>query len=388
MDLNPQAPDAPPGRHVGSRVIISGTVLGLGGIRTHLMLLCRLLRQQGVEVVVFATGANWSLRELRDLEEAGVRFHLPPAPLRGFRRLAALYSRLTWPSLMPHSANSLYCIGAGRSHFLMHLLRPPSTVSINHEIVTPPTRDSMAGLCAERLDVSVANSQKVAEQMREYWPQKPMRIIPFLTSGGPVPPPARQKVGEAGRLRVVYLGRLVAHKRPDQLVRRWPALTAHPALTGARLDVFGFDPAGSMLKDLRAFVRANGLSEQITLHGEYELKILPQILADSDIVVLPSLDEGLPLVLVEAMAHGVPFVATAAGGTEELGKDNPDVIVTSTKWADFEAGILAMAGKIRAGEIDSRRLHRWAEEHYGYTTVSQQWLACLLTPQPFFNLHA
>jgi glycosyltransferase involved in cell wall biosynthesis len=288
---------------------------------------------------------------------------------------------------MPTEANSVYCIGAGRSHFLIHRLKPFGTVSINHEIVVPPSRESMAGLCAERLDVSVANSKKVAEQMHEYWPQKAMRIIPFLTSEQPMPKPLRRRVGEESQLRVVYLGRLVAHKRPDQLVRRWQALTAHPLLSGARLDVFGFDPEGNMLAELRAFVTNNRLSEQVALHGEYELKTLPQILADSDIVVLPSLDEGLPLVLVEAMAHGVPFVATAAGGTEELGRGNPDVIVTSTSWEDFEAGLLVMAGKIRAGEVDSQRLFRWAEERYGYSAVSKQWLECLSNPRLFFGLH-
>jgi hypothetical protein len=46
-----------------------------------------------------------------------------------------------------------------------------------------------------------------------------------------------------------------------------------------------------------------------------------------------------------------------------------------------------MAEKIRAGEIDSRRLHGWAEARYGYAAVSQQWLDCLLNPHRFFNLH-
>jgi glycosyltransferase involved in cell wall biosynthesis len=367
------------------RVIVSGTILGLGGIRTHLTLLCQLLRRQEIGVEVFATGVNWDSRSVASLEARGVKLNLPPAPIRRLRKPSALYARLAWPLLAPPDATSLYCIGAGRSHFLMHRLRPRGTVSINHEIVTPPGPDSLAGQCAERLDVSVANSSKVAERMREYWPQKPVRVIPFLTSDHPMTAPSRQRVGEESRLRVVFLGRLVAHKRPDQLVRRWQALSAHPLLASARLDVYGFDPDGNMLKELRAFVDESKLSEKVNLHGTYELNALPRILADSDMVVLPSLDEGLPLVLVEAMSRGVPFVATAAGGTEEL--NNPDVIVTSTKWEDFEAGLLALAGKIRAGEIDSRRLHQWAEARYGYATVSRRWLDCLLNPRKFFGLH-
>ena len=198
--------------------MVSGTVLGLGGIRTHLLLLFQLLRQHGVEVVVFATGVHWEESDLADMKAIGVQFHLPPASIRPLRKLSALHARLTWPRLMPPQANSLYCIGAGRSHFLMNRLRPQGAVSINHEIVIPPSAESMAGLCAEHLDTSVANSRPVAQKMSEYWPAKPIRVIPFLTSNQPMPAPARQRVGEKDFLRVVYLGRLVSHKRPDQLV--------------------------------------------------------------------------------------------------------------------------------------------------------------------------
>ncbi|HUD49781.1 MAG TPA: glycosyltransferase family 4 protein [Candidatus Baltobacteraceae bacterium] len=367
------------------RVIVSATILGLGGIRTHLMLLCQLLRRQGIGVEVFATGSNWDAGSRASLEAVGVKFNLPPRIIRQMHKPSALYSRLAWPRLAPREASSIYCIGAGRSHFLMHRLRPHGTLSVNHEIVVPPGPRSLAGQCAERLDATVANSRKVAERMREYWPEKPIRVIPFLTSDRPVPPPARSAVGEQRHLRVVYLGRLVAHKRPDQLVRRWRALCAHPALASAHLDVFGYDSDGNMLEELRAFVSDAKLSQTVRLHGEYELNALPQILAESDLVVLPSLDEGLPLVLVEAMSHGVPFVATAAGGTEELGQDNPDVIVTGTKWEEFEAGLVSMAEKIRAGEIKSRRLHEWVEKRYGYATVSPQWVSCLSNPREFFD---
>jgi glycosyltransferase involved in cell wall biosynthesis len=157
----------------------------------------------------------------------------------------------------------------------------------------------------------------------------------------------------------------------------------HPA----RLDVYGYDPTGEMIEVLRAFVTQSNLSEQVRIHGDYGSDRLPWILAESDLVVLPSLDEGLPLVLVEAMLHGVPFVATAAGGTEELGDGNPEVIVTVKEWEDFETGLLQMAARIRAGQIDALRLHRWAEERYGFASVSERWLNCLQQPRKFFGLY-
>lgn len=269
----------------------------------------------------------------------------------------------------------------------MHWLRPKKAVSINHEIVTPPGPDSMAGRCAARLDVSIANSRKVAERMHQYWPEKPIRVIPFLTSDRAMPEPVRSPFPGTRPLRVVYLGRMVSHKRPDKLVHSWKELSSRRDLFGAWLDVYGNDPTGEMIRKLRSIVSESQLAGSVQIHGEYQWADLPQILRQSDMVVLPSLDEGLPLVLVEAMQHGVPFVATDAGGTEELGSENPDVIITGKKWEEFEFGLLEMARRVRNNQIDPLRLHAWVESRYGYPAVSQKWVNCLVDPNTFFKRH-
>ena len=346
-----------------------------------------MLRRHDIAVSVFATGLNWDLESLASLQAIGVEFNIPPPIIRKSRKLSALYSRITWPTRIPRGPSSLYCIGAGRSHLLMNRLRPEGTVSINHEIVLPPGEDSLAGECAQRLDATVANSRKVAELMQEYWPEKPIRVIPFLTSDRPVPAPNRRPRSQSEPMKVVYLGRLVEQKRPDQLVRRWPALTRQTALSSARLDVFGYDPDGRMSRELHGFVAQAGLASRVQIKGKYDLADLPRILSQSDLVVLPSLWEGLPLVLVEAMSHGVPFVATAAGGTEELGEGNPDVRITGTDWTEFETGLIEMAERLQCGGVDPLRLHAWVEERYGFDAVSAKWLACLEKPRQFFGLH-
>ncbi len=371
----------------GARVIIGGAKLGLGGVRTHLALLCRLLLAQGTGVVVFAMGSDWGSRLVAELTDLGAQFVTPPPRLCQTPILGALYSTMTWPWSMPRTANSLYCIGPGRSHVLLHLLRPRGTKSVYHEIVFPSGHNTPERQRAALLDLTVANSRKVARMVRHYCPRKPIRVIPFLTSNAPMPPPVRSRAVGRGALRVTYLGRLVKHKRPDQLVRCWKALSGTPALNLASLNVYGYDPGGEMLKELRRFVGDSDIADRVRIRGNYEPEGLARILAETDLVVLPSLEEGLPLVLVEAMLHGVPFVATAAGGTEELAEDNQDVLVTGKEWGEFTGGLLQMAGRIRAGEIDALRLHRWAEERYGYAAVSRQWLACLHQPRRFFGLY-
>lgn len=57
----------------GCRVVIGATVPSLRGVRTHLILLCRLLRRKGIEVVVFATGSNGDEATIAGLEKIGAR---------------------------------------------------------------------------------------------------------------------------------------------------------------------------------------------------------------------------------------------------------------------------------------------------------------------------
>ncbi len=137
---------------------------------------------------------------------------------------------------------------------------------------------------------------------------------------------------------------------------------------------------------MRAFIRENDIDQIATVHGPYDKSEVSSVLTHADLVLLPSLWEGLPLVLVEAMQRGVPVVATRAGGTVELGNDNPDCIITDISWEAFTDGLCSMARKLRHGEIDHARLQRRTEAKYGYECVSLQWLDCLTNPKRFFNL--
>lgn len=79
---------------------------------------------------------------------------------------------------------------------------------------------------------------------------------------------------------------------------------------------FLFVGDGKLRGKLQAQVRESGLSGNIHFLGSR--RDVPDLLAASDLFVLPSLWEGLPMALIEAMAASMPVVATAVSGTVQV----------------------------------------------------------------------
>ncbi|MGO9109690.1 MAG: glycosyltransferase family 4 protein [Thermoguttaceae bacterium] len=324
-----------------------------------------------------ATHCQWSMEELEELRASGVNVHLS--------KLGGLGALLTWPLTIRREFDVLYCIGQGRSHALAKRFLLPGGLALYHEVLECPAPKSVAARTMPIMDGLIANSRVVGREMQARWPHKPVRVIPFLTAEQVVNEPSRRPPIDHRELRVVYLGRLVEYKGAPRLIREWASLSQRAALAPARLDIYGSDLDPATLPRLRKSIEDHGLQDRVCCHGPYKHGDVSKILADADLVVLPSEWEGLPLVLVEAMQYGVPIVATNVGGNTELGDANPDAIITQPAWEPFVDGLLQMAAKLRSGGVDAVRLHRWAEQRYGYATVAQQWGRALLDSRSYFS---
>jgi sugar transferase (PEP-CTERM/EpsH1 system associated) len=113
-------------------------------------------------------------------------------------------------------------------------------------------------------------------------------------------------IGTVGRIQPVK-DHVTLLKAFAELVQRYDRL---------RLAVIGDGP---LLGDLRRFAETLGIAKLIWLPGAIDN--IPDALRRFDVFVLPSLSEGISNTLLEAMASGVPVVATAAGGNLELVDD-------------------------------------------------------------------
>jgi glycosyltransferase involved in cell wall biosynthesis len=133
-----------------------------------------------------------------------------------------------------------------------------------------------------------------------------------LRAAAPAREAARARLGlGAGDFLVAGLGRLVPVKGFDVLVAAMPALLA--AVPGARVAVAGEGPERARLE---ARARASGVAGRLALLGE--IRDVAGFLAAADVLAAPSRNEGMGRALVEAMALGVPVVASAVGGIPDV----------------------------------------------------------------------
>lgn len=91
---------------------------------------------------------------------------------------------------------------------------------------------------------------------------------------------------------------------------------------------------GEEREELESLVEEFGLNERVKFIGRVQNEEIPQYMVASDVLVLPSLSEGFPVTILEAMASGLPIVATKVGGLPEIIKDGENGILVESKSPD------------------------------------------------------
>jgi glycosyltransferase involved in cell wall biosynthesis len=210
--------------------------------------------------------------------------------------------------------------------------------------------------------VSMATANELQRQLGVSAPR--LQVIP---NGIP------QRIGARDRVRrelgiapgeplIVAVGNLYQVKGHAVLL---DALAKLRDLTGWRLAIAG---RGEEEAPLRARAAALGIAERIHLLGFRE--DIPDILAAADVFAMPSLSEGLPLALVEAMSFGLPVVITRVGGIPEVVTDDVDALLVSPSDSDVLAHALRRllddpALRRRLGDAARTRARR----DYGIATM-------------------
>jgi glycosyltransferase involved in cell wall biosynthesis len=169
-------------------------------------------------------------------------------------------------------------------------------------------------------------------------------------------PAARRELGVSDDAVVIgFVGRLVAQKAPAVLLRAFAATTR--IVPQARLAMVGAGPLGDAMRNLAAEL---GVGDKILWLGERDAR---GVLAGFDIFALSSRKEGLPYVVLEAMATGLPIVATSSAGVEALVESgvNGAVVPPDDSTAFGRALIALAANPVRLAEQGAASRRRAAE---------------------------
>lgn len=149
---------------------------------------------------------------------------------------------------------------------------------------------------------------------------------------------------------VLYVGRLVIEKGIRELLQSLQQL-ASSSITG----VFVGDGP------LRAEVRN---APGVVAPGVEPNERVAQYMAAADVLVLPSYSEGLPTVLVEAGAAGLPVIASSVGGVVELLGSDRGHLVAPAKVPDLTEAIRTVHSDYAAAQIRAGRFQQHVRRYY------------------------
>ncbi len=151
----------------------------------------------------------------------------------------------------------------------------------------------------------------------------------------PAPRRLECAAGNDGPARFVFVGRLVDWKGVDLLLEAF-APVVHAI--GARLEVCGDGPERPRLERL---ARRLGIPRSVAFRGFLSQRACAERLRASDALVLPSLHECGGAVVLEAMACGLPVIATRWGGPAEYLDERCGLLVDPSSREGFMAGLTA-----------------------------------------------
>ena len=207
------------------------------------------------------------------------------------------------------------------------MLGIPVLVHVHDQIMPSWLIRILNRMVSRRTDYCVGVSAATGDvAMRGYY--VPAERIQVIHNGIPldrvrrIPSDARQRQRDAlslppqGKL-VAMVARLYPIKGPLSMIRMWPRIRS--LFGDATLLMVGDGPEREACDTLAAESGRSARARFLGHRGD-----VPEILAAADLVVMPSVSEGLPLAAMEALAAGRPVVAYVVGGVPEVIRDGVD----------------------------------------------------------------
>ena len=309
----------------------------VSGVGEQVLQLAAGLRQEGAEVEILGRGPGGV---------AGPKALFPllavPAVWRALRRfrpdvvqvhesdggLAALLVAWLAPSLEPRPRlAALLQVSYREERRAVRPLRRgnrvlarPSAVEMRFRRFKAPLQIALGWLTARAADRVLAPSAATAAELRRDYRVGEVAVVPNAmgeaAAEGPTADGASGEGGEGAGGYLLVVGRLRIRKGVDVLLEAMPELLRrHP---GTRLRIAG---DGEHRAALERAAAALGLGDAVSFLGRADAVRVRRLLRGAVALVVPSIYEGMPLVVLEAMEASVPVVASRVSGIPEVVED-------------------------------------------------------------------
>lgn len=314
------------------------------------------------------------------------RIHTPPTESgrrRGFYRRIASHILKSVPRDVPNvilHVNSAHLISGNMAAKYKTISQINDTEVCQHQISLARTRQYGARrmialrwrkrrekMVARNSELVVGNSDFTTNIVREKYEledhnvtriYKALPIAPFLKTPPQTPDPRQ--------LRLVFIGNNWQRKGLRVLIEAIRILNRKNDGISINLEIYG-QPSNSELNRFQNILITMNVESQVHFAGLLKREDAPSVLSKSDMLVLPSFEEALGLVTIEAIATGIPVVGSQVGGIPEvinhpdLGRlvppGNPEKLATAIL---AEHGVSSSKEKILFRKNSSKRFDTFA----------------------------
>lgn len=172
---------------------------------------------------------------------------------------------------------------------------------------------------------------------------------------------------EEKKNQVLFVGSLIERKGPLYLLQAMRLV--HQDLPGATLVLVG---EGDQRANLEEYIAANSMEDYVRLAGTQPQSAVGALMRESRLFVLPSIEEGQGVVLMEALASGTPCVGSRVGGIPDVVTENVGRLVEAGDVSALAEAIRAYLTDQNLWENASRAGRQRVLEHYDWNHLADE----------------
>lgn len=294
----------------------------LAGAETMCENLLSQLKERGIDVVavsLFRTESAITLRlQKRSIPIVYLDKH-PGFDLSLFRKLWKLFRKEKPDVVHTHLYAMKYAVPVALVTGVK--VKIHTVHNIAQKEATPITQKLNRLLYRAGLVIPVALSKDVQQTILDVYRLK-RENVPIILNGSDLKRCIPKDYDDHPEtVRFLHIGRFSPQKNHTMLIAAFEKF--HKAFPRTELYLFG---EGELMSETKRQVEQAGLEESVRFRGLTDW-VYPE-LHDADVFVLPSLYEGIPMTLIEAMGTGLPVIATKVGGVPDMITNGEEGILT------------------------------------------------------------